>query len=171
MRNPSRSVLQSILYCYPTGFVWIRATCTVPASQEFEPQKCAVLARNGRTFPVSSYELETRNPSRLVLRSILHCYSTSFIRIRTTGTVQECQEFESQNHAVLARNGRTYPVTLYELEMRNPSRSVLRSILQCYPTSFIRIRATGTVRGMRRIRTAELCRFGSKWENVPGHFV
>jgi hypothetical protein len=134
-RNASRSVLRCILQCYPTGFIRIRPTGTVPARQESKPQNHGVLARKGRTYPDISYELETRNPSRLELRSIVQCYPTSFVRIRATGTVPAHQDSEPQNHAVLARNGRTYPVTSYEPEMRNPSRSVLWSILQCYPIS------------------------------------
>jgi hypothetical protein len=108
-------------------------------------QNRAILARNGRMYPVTSYELETGNPPRSIHQSILQCYPTSFIEIQATGTVPACQESEMQNRSVLARNGRTYPVTSYELETRNPSRSVLRSILQCYPTSFIRTVVTGTV--------------------------
>jgi hypothetical protein len=103
------------------------------------------LARNGRTYQITSYELEMRNPSREVLRIILQCYLTSFIWTQGTGTVPGCQEFESQNRAVLAQNGTTYPITSNERETRNPSREVLRIILQCYPTSFIQTQATGAV--------------------------
>jgi hypothetical protein len=112
---------------------------------KYEQQNCAILARNGRTYPVTSYELETRNPKRLVLLSILTCYPTSFILAEATGAIPACQESELQNCAVLARNARTCPVTSYEPEKRNRSRSVLLSMLQCYPTSFMRTQATGTV--------------------------
>jgi hypothetical protein len=144
-RNPSWSVLLSMLQCYPTCFMRPQAAGKVPACQESEPQNRPILARNGRTYQVTSYELEMRNPSRLVLHSIPQCYPTSFILAQATGTVPSCQESEQQNRAILVRNGRTYPVTSYELEVRNPSRSVLLSMLQCYPTCFMRTQATGTV--------------------------
>jgi hypothetical protein len=122
-----------------------QTTGMVPACQESEPQNRAVLSRNRRTYPVTSYELETRNPSRSVLLSILQCSRTSFIRTQATGMVSACQESEPQNHTVSARNGRTYQATTYELETRNPSRRQLLSILQCTPTSFIWAQAIGTV--------------------------
>jgi uncharacterized FlgJ-related protein len=138
----------------------------VLACQDFEPQNRAVLARNGRTYPVTSYELETRNPSTSVLLSMLQCYPTSFMRTQATDKVPARQDFELQNRAVLARNGRTYPVTSYELETRNPSTSVLLSMLQCYPTSFMRTQATDTVPGRQDFKLqnrAILARNGSAY--------
>jgi hypothetical protein len=58
--------------------------------------------------PVALYELETRNPSRLVLLIILQCYPTSFFRTQATDTVPACQESGPQYRAIWARNGRTY---------------------------------------------------------------
>jgi hypothetical protein len=121
-RNPSRSLLLSILQCYPTGFMSTQAIGTVPACEESEMHNRAVFARNGRTYPPTSYDLETRKPSRLVLLSIQQGYPISFIRTQATGTAPACKESELQNGAVFARNGRTYPPTSYELETRNPSR-------------------------------------------------
>jgi hypothetical protein len=138
------SVLLTIQQGFPISLLWTHANCTVPACRESEPQNRVVLARNGSTDLVTSYELESGNPSRSVLLSILQCYPASFIRTQATGTVPACRESEPQNRSVLARNGGTYPVTSYELETRNPSRSVLRSILHGHLTSFLPTQATGT---------------------------
>jgi hypothetical protein len=145
MRNPSRWALLSIPQCSRTSFIRTQATGTVPACYESELQNRTDLAQNGRTYPVNSYELEMRNLSRWVLLCILQFSWTSFIRTQATGMVPECQESETQNHTVSARNGRTYQATSYELEMRNPSRWKLLSVLQCSPTSFIRTQAVGMV--------------------------
>ena len=102
-----------------------------------------------KNVPIASYELETRNPSRLVFLTILRCYQTSFVRTQVAGMVPACQEFGPQNHVVLALNGSTYLVTSSELETRNPSRSVLLSIQQCYPKSFLWTQANGTVPACR----------------------
>jgi hypothetical protein len=152
-RNPSTSVLLSMLQCYPTSIMRTQATDTVLACQDSEPQTRAVLARDGRPYPVTSYEPGTRNPSRLVLLSILQCYPTSFIRAQATGAVPACEESEPLNCPVLARNGRTYTVTSYGLETRNPSRLVPLSMLQCYQTSFMHTQATGTVRASKWAET------------------
>jgi hypothetical protein len=134
-----------MLQFYPTSIMRRQATEMVPACQDFERQNCAVLARNGRKYPVTSYELGTRNPSTSVLLSMVQCYPTSIMRTQATDTVPACQDSEPQNRAVLARDGRTYLVTSYEPGTRNPSRLVLLSILQCYPTSLLRAQATGMV--------------------------
>jgi hypothetical protein len=55
-RNPPWLVLLIILQCYPTSFMRTEATGMVPAGQA---QNRAVLARNGSTYPVISYELKT----------------------------------------------------------------------------------------------------------------
>jgi hypothetical protein len=148
-RNPTRLELLSIVQCYPTSFMRTQATGVVPACHESEQQNRAVLARNGSTYPVTLYVLETKNPSRLVLLTILQCYPTSFLRTQATGTVLASQKAEPHNRAVLVRNGCIYPVTSYELKTRNSSSLELLIILQCYPTSFMRTQATGTVLGCR----------------------
>jgi hypothetical protein len=121
-------------------------TATVPACRESEPQNHTVLAGNGRTYQVTSYELETRNRSRWVLLSILQCFDKFHLDTseRRGSGVPRIRTAKSH---LLARNGATYQATSYELETKNPSRWVLLRILQCDPTSFIRAQATGTVLG------------------------
>jgi hypothetical protein len=145
MRNTSRLVLLSILQCHPTSFIHKQATGTAPACKESEPQNRTVLARNGRMYPATSYDLQTRNPLRSLLLSILQCFPTHFMCTQATGTVPACRESEMHNRAVFARNGRTYPATSYDLQTRNPLRLLLLSILQCFPTSFMCTQATCTV--------------------------
>jgi hypothetical protein len=112
-----------------------------------------------------------RNPSRRKLDSILQCSPTSFIRTQAIRTVPECQESEPQNRALLARNGRTYPVTSYELgneksyEVGTPENALMLSDKFHLDTSD----RHGS--GMPRIRTAESHRIRTKRENVPWHFV